>query len=148
MRKITFISVHTSDSVYGSATAIRAWHKQRGWNDIGYHFVILNGLIKHDLYFQSMNGSIEYGRPIEFIPASIKGHNEGQIAICLVGKGGKYTVKQMESLTSLLAELLKKYNLRVKDIKGHYELNKNKTCPDIDMNKLRAYMEVLVNESK
>jgi hypothetical protein len=145
MSKYKEIIIHTSDSIHGSATAIRAWHRMRGWIDIGYHFVILNGLLEKNLLIKSMNGMIEYGRPINITPASVKGHNVGTIAIVLIGKHGKYTKEQFESLFSLVRELMKKYDIGIKSVKGHYELDPHKTCPNIDMDKFRTALEVLEN---
>ena len=40
MRAVTKHIVHCSDSVTGDVREIRQWHLARGWNDVGYHFVI------------------------------------------------------------------------------------------------------------
>ena len=37
------ITIHCSDSEWGNADVIDEWHKKRGWDGIGYHYVILNG---------------------------------------------------------------------------------------------------------
>ena len=42
-RTISKVIVHVSDSAWGDVEAIRRWHIQRGWSDIGYHYVITNG---------------------------------------------------------------------------------------------------------
>ena len=43
MREISKIILHCSDSEWGSASVIDQWHKERGWTEIGYHYVITNG---------------------------------------------------------------------------------------------------------
>ena len=56
MRKINLIVIHCSDTYARmdiGVNEIRQWHLQRGFNDIGYHYVIRR------------DGAIEQGRPIE-----------------------------------------------------------------------------------
>jgi hypothetical protein len=137
MRSIDKIIVHESDSIHGSTTAIRAWHLERGFLDVGYHFVILNGIINKGFFIKSLNGQIEVGRPLEIKGAGVKGHNIGAIHICLIGKDGKFTEAQIRSLLSLIADLKNKFSVSLKNILGHYELNRDKVCPEIDMNTLR-----------
>lgn len=143
MREINKISIHISDSWWGDSTAIRAWHKQRGWSDIGYHFVILNGHIRNNLYTPSLNGSIDIGRPIELTPACVKGQNKGMIGICLIGVKGKFTAEQLMSAVRLSSDLIDMFELDIEDVKGHYEYpNVTKTCPDIDMNNFRKAIQL------
>jgi len=139
MRDIKEIVIHCSDSGFGSQHWIRDIHtKEFGWDDTGYHFVILNGIIKKDLYFHFCDGQIEIGRPIEKSGAHVRGHNKNTIGICLIGKD-KFTVRQLHSLDHILIELMNKYSLKSENIKGHYEYDtaNGKTCPNIDMDNLR-----------
>ena len=56
MRKIDKIIVHCADTPEGRdvrAEEIRHWHKAKGWDDIGYHYVI------------DIDGTIEAGRDTE-----------------------------------------------------------------------------------
>ncbi|GFP28973.1 hypothetical protein HKBW3S33_02389, partial [Candidatus Hakubella thermalkaliphila] len=61
-RAWTNIIIHCSDSEWGCAREIRKWHLERGWKDIGYHFVILNGKVLPRLHLPAIDGSIECGR--------------------------------------------------------------------------------------
>lgn len=73
---ITRIVLHHSASPRATTTTadIRRWHTMdRGFDDIGYHFVIEG------------DGSVHSGRPLDRIPAAQKGANTNSIAICLVG---------------------------------------------------------------
>jgi hypothetical protein len=140
MRKINTIVIHESDSVHGSASVIRGWHLERKFLDIGYHFTILNGIVTADIFLSSLNGQIEVGRPLAIKGAGVKGHNTGAVHICLIGKGGRYTEKQFKSMFTLLRELIKKYDIKVENVLGHYELNKAKLCPQIDMDKVRQVL--------
>ena len=51
---------------------IRKWHKERGFKDIGYHFVI------------TRDGIIQRGRPMSQFGAHCRGHNKNSIGICLI----------------------------------------------------------------
>jgi len=143
MRNITSVVIHTSDSSFGDVNAIRAWHtdpkpRGRGWSDCGYHFVIKNGMLKPNMYISALDGHIDVARPISITPASVKGYNTGQIAICLIGVDGKYTIKQIKSAVELASNLIDKFNLDVSAIRGHYEFPKvTKTCPNLNMNDFR-----------
>lgn len=75
-RTIDTIIVHCSATPAGrdnSAADIRRWHRQRGFSDIGYHFVV------------RLDGTIEAGRPLELPGAHCRGHNLGSIGVCYVG---------------------------------------------------------------
>ena len=136
MRKIDKIVVHCSASEFGNAIIIDDWHRQRGWKMIGYTYVILNGQIDSKTYRESLNGSIECGRPEEMIPSHVRGHNSNSIGICLIGNNS-FTVEQMNSLAILLEDLINLYNLEPKDIYGHCEFDSRKTCPNFDVQIIR-----------
>ncbi|MBD3170155.1 MAG: N-acetylmuramoyl-L-alanine amidase, partial [candidate division Zixibacteria bacterium] len=42
MRGINMIVVHCTDSAWGEVEEIRRWHRTRGFDDIGYHYLICN----------------------------------------------------------------------------------------------------------
>lgn len=52
---------------------IRKMHLARGFNDVGYHYII-----KRD-------GTIQKGRADNVIGAHVKGHNTGSLGICCIG---------------------------------------------------------------
>jgi len=132
VRKITHITIHSSASTFGDAHLIREWHKARGWLDIGYHFVIMNGWTRKNILIESLDGSVSDGRPLDMKPASVKGHNTGHIAIVMIGDG-EFTDKQMGSLFKLVNNLRLKFGVELHSIRGHYEYDNGKTCPQIDM---------------
>lgn len=138
MREINKIVVHCSDSNFGSSILINEWHLERGWNEVGYHFVICNGKVENNNYWDAMDGAIERGRDIDISGAHVRGNNKGSIGVCLVGTDS-YTEKQILSLKILLSELMLKYNLKKNDIFGHRELDSGKSCPTgLDLDALRA----------
>ena len=148
MRQIKEIIIHCSDSPEGrndTANDIRSWHKKRGFNDIGYHYVIL------------LDGTIEVGRAEDQIGAHCSNHNANSIGICYIGgaewrdgvdekgkpikgKDGKTmlipkdtrTVAQYNAMTQLLRDLKKKYPKAT--IHGHCQFA-NKACPSFDVPK-------------
>lgn len=128
MRKIKQIVVHCSDSQdsldIGKAE-INQWHIERGWSMIGYHFVVRR------------NGRIEIGRPIDMVGAHVKGNNKRTIGICWIGRNN-ITPKQYWALVELCTHLMKEFGLPFDDIMGHCEFDDLKTCPNIDMKRLRG----------
>ena len=141
MRKITKIILHCSDSSFGDAATIDQWHKDRGWDGIGYHHVILNGiLVSGSAYIPRLDGKIEIGRPIEKVGAQCYGHNSHSIGICLIGKPHHFTVPQIKSAETLCRQYIKQFNLSVSAVYGHCELDSGKTCPGFDMPKFRGVL--------
>lgn len=136
MRNINQIIVHcsaTPPSQMVSADDIRRWHKDKGWSDIGYHYVIRR------------NGEIESGRDISKIGAHAKGHNSASIGICLIGginENGKaddnYRIIQYQSLKTLIHIL--QITFPIDSIVGHRDLPKvNKDCPCFDVQSWLKY---------
>ena len=130
MRKINKIIIHcaaTPEQREVSVKTIRKWHLQRGFNDIGYHYVI------------DLQGGVHIGRPIEKIGAHCSGQNRGSIGICYVGGMSKdmkkakdtRTQAQKDSLIKLMHELIYKYNKDM-TIHGHNEFA-NKACPSFNV---------------
>ncbi|CAL9983791.1 amidase [Vibrio phage D81] len=111
------ITVHTSatpPSAKITVNEIRQMHLNKGWSDIGYHFVI------------TRDGILQVGRPLSRNGAHVKGHNKDNIGICLVGgvdKNGKaennFNDKQFEALRYLISELSGRYGIKEESIKGH-----------------------------
>ncbi|NTF32292.1 peptidoglycan-binding protein [Rhizobium skierniewicense] len=101
---------------------IRAWHKHRGWSDIGYHYVVYR------------DGRIMLGRPIGQIGAHVEGHNTGTIGAVYIGgltKDGTKpkdtrTPEQRASMLWLTEQLVKKFPIKL--VTGH-NLYANKACP-------------------
>ncbi len=154
MTQIKRLIIHCSDSSFGNALLIDQWHRERGFKRIGYHFVVLNGFptSNHALSDQRWNfldGSIECGRFLDADPyldneevgAHAYGFNSESIGICLIGRDGKYTPRQFYSLRALVNELRRRFELPVSSVIGHCEINSGKTCPDINMEHLRRYLD-------
>ncbi len=130
MRKINKIIIHCTATPEGrehDVADIRRWHLKRGFNDIGYHYLI------------HIDGTIEEGRPISKQGAHCSGQNRGSIGICYVGGMSKdmkkakdtRTQAQKDSLIKLMHELIYKYNKDM-TIHGHNEYA-NKACPSFNV---------------
>jgi len=121
-RRIDRVFIHCTASdidAHDSVEVIRKWHMDKGWSDIGYHFLI------------HKNGKISNGRNIENSPAAQHGHNRHTIAICLHGlRKENFSPKQYESLKQLCSKINKVY-LRQVSFHGHCEVS-NKSCPVIN----------------
>ncbi len=131
MRAIKKIIVHCADTPEGRddrAADIKRWHtEERGWSDIGYHYVV------------DLDGTIEPGRPVETAGAHCTGHNADSIGVCYVGGCDKKmqpkdtrTDAQKASLLLLLKYLVAKYPGVT--IYGHRDFA-NKSCPSFDAKK-------------
>lgn len=105
MRDINRLIIHMSFSTPSmdiGVSAIRDWHLQRGFRDIGYHFVIRR------------SGIVEGGRPVDQEGAHTLGENADSIGVCLVGGKHKsrdvadcnYTAAQWRALDRLCRDLL------------------------------------------
>jgi N-acetylmuramoyl-L-alanine amidase len=125
----TWIIIHHSDSAYGSAAIIDRWHRDRGFDELGYHFVIGNGT-------NSGDGQIEVGPrwPVQKWGAHDNAldnrYNTNGIGICLVGNFNNThpTPKQLHSLIRLVVYLMRTYNIPSDRILGHGE-TKVTECP-------------------
>ena len=119
---ITHLVVHVSDSPQGrgdDAETIHDWHKERGFDGIGYHRVILE------------DGTIQRGRPDYWPGAHVKGYNSSSLGVCLIGKGGDTTTEQFESLANVIKAWKEEHpHARVC---GHHDLDENKTCPGFNV---------------
>lgn len=106
---------------------IRAWHKARGFSDVGYHYIVYR------------DGRIMLGRPVGQVGAHVSGHNTGTIGISYVGgvaKDGKTpkdtrTPAQVASSLWLVAEL-RKIHRGIKRVTGHNKYAA-KACPSFNV---------------
>lgn len=124
------IIVHCSDSPHRGDTAetIHKWHIDRGFDGIGYHYVILE------------DGTIQRGRPEYWDGSHAKGYNNTHLGICLMGKE-YFTREQFSSLEDLLLILMDRHKIKKESIKGHYEVS-SKTCPNFNVKEFLNSIEL------
>ena len=119
---VKYLVVHTAaaDLSGVDAAVIDAWHRARGFDNIGYHFVIID-----DRHPSLADGHIQAGRSLNKIGAHVLGMNSISLGICCVGHGDKrdFTEKQKDALAGLLANLASRYRVRLDRIIGHRDVN-------------------------
>ena len=139
MREINEVIIHCSatepswmegHTPMEKTAEIKRWHvAERGWQDIGYHYVI------------DRNGVVTKGRDDKIAGAHVKGHNANSIGICLIGGKNSdrfqdikenFTLAQERSLISLITDM----RLRYPDIvvSGHNQYS-SKACPGFQVPK-------------
>ncbi len=129
------IMIHHSALDSGDAISYDIAHKQRGWDGLGYHFVINNGNNGHS----KRNGEIEVGwrwrnqregAHCRVNPNDNNYWNEHTIGICLVGNFERYppSEAQWQSLIKLVYFLQKRYGIPNDKIVGHRDADST-TCP-------------------
>lgn len=126
MRQINKIIIHCSASREGQSLTVAdidKMHRARGWNGIGYHYIV------------DIDGSVHGGRPVEKVGAHVSGHNADSIGICYVGgldRAGNpkdtRTEAQKAAIRELVNELCRKYPAVV-EVKGHRDYS-----PDLNGN--------------
>jgi N-acetyl-anhydromuramyl-L-alanine amidase AmpD len=128
-RTWSHIVIHHSASETGSADSFHKYHLSKGWDGLGYHFVIGNGT-------GSGNGEVEVGyrwkQQQRGAHAGNLEYNEHGIGICLVGdfESGYPTQKQIASLRSLVRFLQSKCGIADAAVIGHDDVPGKKTrCP-------------------
>jgi len=129
-RKWQYIIVHHTATDEGSALLLDESHKNRGWNGLGYHFLINNGT---------------QGKPDGHIEASLRwihqengahcrasNMNAKGIGIAIVGNcsNEKPSQKQLDTLVYTVNVLRKYYNIPTRNIMGHRDVpGANTECP-------------------
>lgn len=126
MRKIKKIIIHHSASSKDLTTVknIKKWHKEKGFSDVGYHWMI------------DGEGRQWQGRPEHIKGAHCKGSNKNSIGICVFGNFDVEVTseKQIDTLTTLLEDLFETYGLNYSDVYPHCELARKPTaCPGHDL---------------
>lgn len=130
MRTIASIVIHCTATPAGrnvTVGEIRQWHRDRGWADIGYHYVI------------GLDGTVYEGRPIEKMGAHCIGQNAHSVGICYVGGTDKNgtprdtrTDAQKAAMLRLVKVLMETYDIKADHVWGHNRFAA-KACPSFDV---------------
>lgn len=132
MRKITEIIIHCSATPEGrpvSVADIDRWHRARGFDSIGYHFLV------------ELDGRVSAGRQLDRQGAHCLGHNARSVGICYAGglaTDGKTpkdtrTPAQRSALRMLVADMRRRFPGAT--VHAHREFAA-KACPCFDISEL------------
>lgn len=104
-----------ADTSEHTAKGMELWHIGKGWDGLGYHYVI------------HKNGDVWKGRPEHRNGAHAKGYNTKSIGVCLAGNFDATlpTPAQIEALREVLKDINSR--LGIEDIRPHRNVA-NKTC--------------------
>ena len=130
-KNVKYIMLHCSATFPGQqcdAEIINGWHRQRGFDMIGYHYVV------------HTDGFVEHGRPLyqQGAHCAKGGMNAKSIGICYIGgydadgsTADTRTAAQKEAIQRVIANL----RLRFPDatIIGHRDVDAGKACPCFDV---------------
>jgi hypothetical protein len=124
------IVIHHSANDRDTPEGMADWHVQRGWDELGYHFVIGNGVRYPDgeVYVGSRWPKQKTGAHCK-VPDNY--YNEHGIGICLIGNLDNHppTARQMEALTRLIAFLSQRCGIPVSRIYTHGGITHKTECP-------------------
>jgi hypothetical protein len=123
VRKWRYIVIHHMAAPRGSAAVIDRMHKKRGWDGLGYHFVVGNGSLTGD-------GAVEVGyrwtrqekgAHARARPGDDNRWNLHGIGICLIGDFTKTapSARQLDTLEGLVRALRVEYGIPVDNIVPH-----------------------------
>lgn len=115
-RTWSVVVLHHSASAEGGAQRFDGWHKARGWDGVGYDFVIGNGT-------DTADGALEttFRWKEQRDGAHVKGWNDIAIGICLVGNFEETdpTPAQRETLVRLVRHLRRRFSIPRERVVGH-----------------------------
>lgn len=129
MRKITKIIVHCTATPEGRAVSVAqvdAWHKERGFRCIGYHYLV------------GLDGTVTAERPEQEMGAHCLGHNYESIGVCYVGGLDRVTGEPKDTRTPAQCSALRRLVEQLRDrypgatVHGHREFAA-KACPCFDI---------------
>jgi N-acetylmuramoyl-L-alanine amidase len=128
VRELKRIILHCTATREGEqldVSQIDKWHRDRGWSEIGYHYVLYT------------DGTIATGRDIRKKGAHVKGHNHDSVGVAYVGGLDNNLVPQdTMTMQQEMAFLHLVNSLRVVfgdlSVHGHNEFS-SKACPSFNV---------------
>ncbi|MBU0716627.1 MAG: peptidoglycan recognition protein family protein [Planctomycetes bacterium] len=127
----TSIVVHHSATSAGGAQRFNEYHtKGRGWDELGYHFVIGNGTDTPDGYIEvgSRWHKQKHGAHCK---TTNNYYNDHGIGVCLVGNfnESRPTPRQLASLERLGRYLCRTCGISPQRVVTHHNVNGHTECP-------------------
>ena len=112
---------HTATPPENPAARVRsidAYHRSLGWDGIGYHLLV------------SEDGGVWFGRPLDKQGAHVKGENEGNLGIALIGHYSAHAPPEaaLASVRRLLAWAFETWGFGPEAVLFHKELAATE-CP-------------------
>lgn len=124
MRPITEIIIHHTASPRDvTLDQIDRWHRERGFNKIGYHFLI------------DGKGVVHEGRPLQEIGAHCRGHNLVSAGVAVTGDNTREGLGWIGAQWLGLILLVEKLQARFGPIPvlGHRDTGAATECPGLDV---------------
>lgn len=114
--KTNRVIFHHALADHASAADIDAWHRERGFGCIGYHYVV------------RIDGRVEEGRTEEAIGAHAHGANHDSIGVCLEGDFRRYgpSGEQINTVRALYLSLCERYG---KSLRVEFHRSIDNPCP-------------------
>lgn len=144
-RKITdAVVVHCTATPQGrdhGVEEVRRWHRARGFEDVGYHYLV------------RLDGRVEVGRSEELVGAHCPdgGMNRRSVSVCYVGgvsadmsaPQDTRTEAQRRSLRELVRRLQRKYSIPDSRVFGHRDFAP-KACPSFDVRTMLTLLAAIL----
>lgn len=129
LRQVSALVVHhTAGGAETVPTVDRIHRQERGWDAIGYHYLITNGRSNDGIGCE--DGEIQIGRHEDTVGAHAKHRNAQSIGVCVVGTN-TFTDAQLASLQRLMTHLCRRHGITPSSatIQRHHE-----RCPGSGLN--------------
>ena len=112
------VDLRSPSAVAARINLIRQSHQQRGWGDIGYHYVV------------DPRGEVWEGRPLSWQGAHVANQNPGNLGVLVLGNFERQapTPAQLDALDRFVASRLGAYGLGLGSVYTHQELAPT-ACP-------------------
>jgi N-acetylmuramoyl-L-alanine amidase len=125
-----YIIIHHTATDGGNLASIDRGHKRRGWEGIGYHFLINNGT--SGTRMGEVNPTYRWKQKLTGHHCSASDMNLKGVGVCLVGNFSDYTVptRQLESVIHVVRTLQQKLKIPKSRIIMHGKVTGAATeCP-------------------
>ncbi|MEE8169286.1 MAG: peptidoglycan recognition family protein [Phycisphaerae bacterium] len=149
-----YIIIHHSATDRGTPQGIDSYHRQRGWDELGYHFVIGNGVGYPDgkIFVGSRWPKQKYGAHTRVKRHDDNRWNKFGIGICLIGnfERSRPSRKQIESCARLVKFLSKACRIPAGRVYGHGDVDPHTKCPGrhLAMSRIKTRIAVLLREER
>ena len=116
---------HSASGLSTTAEDIEAWHRERGFSEIGYTWVI------------ERDGAVVAGRSVRKNGAHVRGHNRKSLGICVVGNNSRSRSRWRPAQKRALRETMASVRRLFPGIRfvGHRDLASTE-CPGIEIGDL------------